>query len=255
MARQGKSKKLQTTATSIEILKFLEEVNGARVSEIADNMEMPKSTVHGHLSTLKAEQFVTQKADFYDLGPELLRLGYQVWTREKGYVLAREFTERLFDVVGLRSVFAAEMSGKAVFIQTASGKKTGWMHERPGNRLSLHNTAVGKAILAKMPRTRVEQIIDKWGLPKETENTITDKEALYAELEAVRKQGYAVNHAENFKELHGIGVAATEKTGNVVGAFSVTGPEHSFSGPDTEASIADAVIEIVDEYELELALA
>lgn len=254
MTPQNESQTLQTTTTSIEILEFLEAESGARVSEIADSMEIPKSTVHGHLATLKAKQFVTQQADFYHLGPELLRLGNQVRTQKKGYVLAREFTERLFDVVGLRSIFAVEMGGKAVFLQTASGPKMGWTHERLGNRLHLHNTAVGKAILANLPRMRVEQILDTWGLPKETENTITDRETLYTELDTVRKQGYATNHAENFKELHGIGVVATDYTDNVIGAFSVTGPEHSLSGSEKEASIADSVIEIVNEYELEIAL-
>ncbi|QLG28972.1 IclR family transcriptional regulator [Halorarum halophilum] len=248
-------KTLQTTATSIEILNLLEAVDGARVSEIADQMETPKSTVHGHLATLKEKKFVIQRGDFYYLGPELLRLGNQVRTRQEGFVLAREFTERLFEEVELRSIFAVEMGGKAVFIHTASGSKMGWMHEQLGNRLYLHNTAVGKAILAEYPKSRVEQILDEWGMPAETENTITDRAALFDELAEVRDQGYAVNRAENIKELHGIGVAATRQSGEVIGGFSVTGPEHSFTGSNREGQLADRVTEIINEYELELALA
>lgn len=249
------SKILQTTATSLEILELLDELGGARVSEISQQMDAPKSTVHGHLSTLTSKQFVIQRGDFYYLGPELLRLGNQVRTRKEGYVLAREFTEKLFEELGLRSIFAVEMGGRAVFVHTASGNKMGWTHERLGNRLYLHNTAVGKAILAKFPRPRVEQILDKWGMPVETDNTVGDRDELFAELETVREQGYAVNHAENFRELYAIGVAATRQSGEVVGAFSVTGPEHSFTGDDREADLADTVTEIVDEFELELALA
>lgn len=255
MVRDDGSKTLQTTATSMEILKLLESLNGARVSEIAERMEAPRSTVHGHLTTLKSKQFVIKRGGIYYLGPELLRLGNQVRTRKEGFVLAREFTERLFEEVGLRTVFAVEMGGKAVFIHTASGNKMGWTHERLGNRLHLHNTAVGKAILAELPRSRVEQILDEWGMPEETENTITDHEGLFSELAEVREQGYAVNNAENFAELHGIGVAATEQSGNVIGGFSITGPEHSLTDPDREHRLANAATEIVDGYELELALA
>lgn len=251
---RDKRKTLQTTMTSIKILEFLEKSNGARVSEIAEQMETPKSTVHGHLVTLKSKQFVIQQGDIYYLGPELLRLGNQVRTLKEEFILAREFTERLFEEVELRTVFAVEMGGKAVFIHTASGNKTGWTHEQLGNRLHLHNTAVGKAILAELPRSRVEQILDKWGMPKKTENTITDREELFSELTEVREQGYAVNNAENFRELHGIGVAATEQSGSVIGGFSITGPKHSFTAPDREHYLADTITELANEYELELAL-
>lgn len=244
---------LQTTATSIAVLELLEELNGARVSELAERMDKPKSTIHGHLATLKEEQFVIQKGDFYHLGPELLRLGNRVRTREAGFVLARKFTERLFEETELRSVFAVEMGGRAVFLHTASGNKMGWAHEQLGNRLYLHNTAVGKAILAELPDSRVQQIIDRWGLPRETENTITDRETLFAELEAIRDRGYAINNAENFKELYGIGCAATRHPGDVIGGFSVTGPEHTIT--DRETELGRAVMDIVNEFELELALA
>lgn len=246
---------LKTTATSIAVLELLEEHGGARVSEIAERMDKPKSTIHGHLATLKREQFVVQEGDFYSLGPELLRLGNHVRTRETGYVLARTFTERLFEETGLRSIFAVEMGGRAVFLHTVSGEKMGWAHEQLGNRLYLHDTAVGKAILAELPEQRVEQIVERWGLPGETANSITDRDALVAELSQIREQGYAVNRGENYEELYGIGVAATRNPGDVIGGFSVTGPAHAITGADREAELAGIVTDAVAEFELELSLA
>jgi DNA-binding IclR family transcriptional regulator len=254
MPTDDNSKTLQTTATSIAILELLEEIDGARVSEIAERMDRPKSTVHGHLATLRDEQFVIKEGDFYFIGPELLRLGNQVRTRESGFVLARQFVERLFEETGLRSTFAVEMGGKAVFLHTASGNKMGWSHEQLGNRLYLHNTAVGKSILAALPEPRVKQIIDRWGLPSETENTITAREALFEELAQIREQGYAINRAENFRELYGIGVAATRRPGDVIGGFSVTGPAHAVVEDGREDELARTVIDLVSEFELELAL-
>lgn len=254
MSGDSESKTLRTTATSIAVLELIDEFDGIGITQLADRMDKPKSTIHGHLATLKSEQFVIKKGDIYMLGPELLRLGNQVWTQKEAYVLASEYTERLHSKTGFRSVFAVEMDGRAVFMHTASGSKTGWKHERLGNSLYLHNTAVGKAILAKLPPWKIEQILDKWGMPRETEHTITDRELLHSQLEEIREQGYAVNHEENIENLHGIGMAATEQSGNVIGGFSITGPEYPFSNPDTEKRLVATITEIVNEYELDLSL-
>lgn len=253
MPRNTESRTLGTTAKSLAVLELLEEAGGARVSEIADRMDAPKSTVHGHLATLESKQFVVKRGDIYYLGPELLRLGNQVRSQRQEFVVAREYTERLYEEVGFRSTFAVEMGGKAVFIHTASGEKLGWAHERMGNRLYLHDTAVGKSILAAMPRTTVEEILDEHGMPRETEHTITDRDALFAELEEVRERGYAVNDEENIRDLYAIGVAATDRAGAVIGGFSINGPKHSFTG-SRERALADAVVELVNEYELEVSL-
>lgn len=239
---------------SIEILELLDEMDGARVSELANGMEKPPSTVHGHLATLESKEFVFKRGDIYYLGPELLRLGNQVRTREDEFVLARQFTEKMCEESGFRSTFAVEMGGKAVFIHSASGSKVGWAHEEMGDRLYLHSTAVGKAILAEMPKHKIERVLDKWGLPRETEHTITDRETLFEELETVRERGYAVNRGENIVDLSAIGVAATKQSGDLIGGFSITGPEHALTGGNRESQPADVIQEIVDEYELEASL-
>lgn len=254
MPGETPSNMLGTTATSMEVLTLLDELDGAGITELAEYMEMPKSTIHGHLSTLKSEEFVMKEGDIYLLGPELLRLGNQIRTRKEAFVLAREYTERMYTESGFRSVFATEMDGRAVFIHTASGNKMGWTHERVGNRLFLHNTAVGKAMLAELPEWRIDQVLDEWGLPAETEHSITDRAELRSELEAVRERGYATNHEENIADLHGIGVAATEISGNLIGGFSITGPERPFSDPNRVSELVDAITEVKNEYELELSL-
>lgn len=255
MTRDSGKNVLGTTATSLEILRTIETRDGAGVTVIADRMNIPKSTVHGHLATLESDGFLVNRGGNYHLGPELLRLGHKVRTRERSHVLAREFTETLFDRSGFRSIFVVEMGGRAVFLHTASGEKTGWAHEQIGNRLYLHSTAVGKAILAELPVSRIERSLDRWGLPAETEYTITNREDLFEELETVRERGYATNHQENIEGLHGIGAAATDDSGSVVGAFSITGPKHAFTGDERERELADVVTDLTGEYELEVSLA
>jgi len=253
MTSDSNSSILGTTTTSLEIIELLRDMDGARVNELAEEMDRPKSTVHGHLKTLERKLFVMKEGDVYYPGPELLRLGHYVETLRSEYVLAEEFTERLRDQLGYRSIFVAEMGGQGVFLHLATGQRSEWSHEGPGERLYLHNTAVGKAILASKPEWRVEEILDQWGMPAETENTITSHEALLDELEEVREQGYAVNRGENIEGLSAVGVAVEDQSGVAFGAFSVTGPSQVFDA-DVIETVADETMGIVKEFELELTL-
>jgi len=253
MTSESDSSILGTTATSLEILELLEDMDGARVNEIAEEMDRPKSTVHGHLKTLERKLFVTKDNGIYYPGPELLRLGHYIKTSQAEYVLAEEFTDRLYEQLGYRSIFVTEMGGWAVFLHIAAGERSEWSHEGPGERLYLHNTAVGKAILGSKPNWRVEEILDQRGMPAETENTTTSREALLDELEEVRQQGYAVNHEENIEGLSAVGVAAEESSGNAFGAFSVSGPTQVFD-ENIIRTVADEIMGVVKEFELELTL-
>jgi DNA-binding IclR family transcriptional regulator len=254
MVDENTSKTLKTTANSLEIVGLVDEMDGARVSELADRLDAPKSTIHGHLATLRSEEFLIKRGDEYDLGPELLYLGTQVRTRREAYDLALEFTNELFRETRQDATFVVEMGGRAAFVHAATDNTVELDYKRVGDRRYLHNTAFGKAILAEFDRNRVERVLDKWGMPAETANTVTERGALFDELDTIREQGYAVNRGENMEGLYTIGAAATDAAGSVVGGFSVSGTEHAVLGDGRERELADAVLEIVDEYELELSI-
>lgn len=75
-----------------------------------------------------------------------------------------------------------------------------------GAHLSLHATAIGKAILSQWPEVEVDEHVCQVGLPEKTENTITSKEVLKEELEGIRDRGYAINDGEHY---HGVRAVAT----------------------------------------------
>lgn len=254
MERNPRPGTLKTTEVSLTILQLVADMEGARVNEIADELDRPASTVHGHLATLRSKEFLTKEGDIYVPGPELLRLGNYVHTRKEGYVLAKKYTEMLFEETGHRTIFVTEMGGRGVFMHTVAGDRTEWRHTEIGNRLYLHNTAVGKAMLAAMPDRAVEEIIDQWGLPAETERTITDRETLRGELAEVHERGYAINLGENIVGLGALGVAAKDASGSIIGAFSISGPLRVFDDADNRRGFGETLIRLVEEFELELAL-
>jgi DNA-binding IclR family transcriptional regulator len=86
--------------------------------------------------------------------------------------------------------------------------------------LRLHCTSIGKAVLATMPDDEVRALLARTGLPARTAHTITDVDALIAELADVRGRGFAEDHEENEAGVRAVGAAVFDHTGQVFGAVS-----------------------------------
>lgn len=248
------SRTLKTSALSFEIVELLVELDGARVTEVANQLDIPPSTAHTHLATLENLEYVVKEGDFYHPSLEFLRLGTHVRTRKEEYDLAHSYTKKLYDRTDSHSIFVVEEQGRGVFLHRITGERPDWRHETLGNKLYLHNTAVGKAILAKLPEDRVTEIVDRWGLPRQTDNTITDEDELRDELETVQERGYAFNRGENIDKMWAVGVAVTGRDGQVVGAFSVAGAAESMQGDWFETELPKTLLSVANEFELDLSL-
>src|SRR5690606_20880873 len=88
--------------------------------------------------------------------------------------------------------------------------------------LRLHCTAIGKAILAHLPRDEVEAVVASAGMPSRTPATITDLPALHAELAAVRERGYALDDEENEPTVRCLGAAVLDRSGRPRGGVSIS---------------------------------
>jgi IclR family acetate operon transcriptional repressor len=103
-----------------------------------------------------------------------------------------------------------------------------------GNRVALHCTGVGKALLAAVPPAQASQLIGADPLPAQTAATITDPAALHAEIALIRARGYALDEGE--MEV-GVRCVAVGLPGATPMAVSVSGPAVRM----TDALVADAV--------------
>nr|WP_255681667.1 IclR family transcriptional regulator C-terminal domain-containing protein [Natrinema sp. SYSU A 869] len=120
-----------------------------------------------------------------------------------------------------------------------------------GRQIHLHCSSAGKSILAQYPRDRVDEIFDRWNLPALTENTITDREELYDELERVRERGVAFNREEHVDGINGTAVPVTQD-GSVLGALAVAGPSHRLNGERLEEEVPNMLLAAANELELNI---
>lgn len=243
---------LSTIERAMDIVDTVAELNGARVSEIADQLDIPPSTAHGHLKTLHQRSYLIKEGDEYHLGLQFLNRGGQARRRKETYRLAEEKVNSLAEETGERVQFIVEEQGRGYYIHTATGEKAVRADARIGKRTYLHDSSAGKAILAHLPEDRVCEIIERWGLPSFTKHTITEKEQLLQELEEVRDQGYAFNQQETHQGLHAVGAAVKPHQGQVLGAFSISAPSNRMKGERMEEQIPDLLQGVTNELELRL---
>jgi len=97
------------------------------------------------------------------------------------------------------------------------------MVSRIGALVPAHCTGQGKALLAYSPRDKVEKIINTYGLHRYTPNTITTSNELFAELQNIRKCGYAIDNSEHEKHIHCIALPILNEFNELEAAISITG--------------------------------
>jgi len=226
MITKDLSNTIQAVDTNLAIVEALYESDGARVTELANELGTPPSTVYSHLATLRENQFVVKEGDEYHLGLKFAKLGLYSKTRKREFETARKAVEDLGKRTKYDTDFITVENGKGVYLKTASESASGGVYPMVGDREYLHCIAAGKAILAELDADRVAKILDHHGLPEITSETITDREVLEKELEEIEHRGYAFNRGESSEGLRAVATAVTDPQGIVLGGISLSGPAY-----------------------------
>lgn len=225
--------------------------DGTQVTELADELDLAKSTVHQHLATLCNEGYAIKEDGKYYVGLRFLSIGEYARERHEGYRLAKPLVQQLVDETDERAQFFVEEHRRAIYLYTEAGERAVTANRQTGELRYLHSSAGGKAILAYLDQSDIEDVLKKWGLPRETEHTITDPDELYNELEVVRDQGYSVNKEESIPGLWAIGVPVVVN-GQIIGAFSVSGPRHRIETNWFYEELPSLLLGTANELELKI---
>jgi len=245
-----RSSPIKSIDTSITIIEGLRRLDGAGVTELANELDIAKSTVHDHLESLEANEFVVQRGDQYQIGLRFLDVGGLARQRMDLYTIARPEIEELADQTGELANLVVEEHGRVVYLVMEQGENAVNIDTYVGKREYLHSTAVGKAILAHLPEESIDRIVETHGMAAQTENTITDRDALDDELEQVRSDGVALDLEENSKGLRCVASPVLDPDGAVLGATSVSGPTTRFQGDWFEDRLPELVKQISNVIEI-----
>ncbi|MBV0926111.1 IclR family transcriptional regulator [Halomicroarcula limicola] len=244
---------ITATRTSFRVLEALKRLDGAGVTAVATELDTAKSTVHNHLRTLEDEGYVTCEDGTYRVSLRFLELGEYTRNRMDIYEKARPEVDSLAEETGEMANAAVEEHGEGVYITRAEGTQAVSVDTYAGKRVKLHCTALGKTILAQLPEQRVDAILETHGLPRRTENTITDADELKAELDEIRDRGYAYDREERLPGLRCVAAPVVADDGNLIAALSVSGPTTRIKGDRFHEEIPELLRSSANVIEINLA--
>lgn len=244
-------RRVKTSDTVFEIIGTIQELDGASLAELSQELSFAKSTIHDHLSTLESKEYVVRDREEYTLSLKFLEHGLFARNELDISHVGQPIIEDLAEKTGEGVWLVVEEHGKAVPLAKAMGEKGITTHATVGSREHLNHLASGKLILAYMDDERLAEIVDSYGLPKQTPHTITDIDELRNELQEIRDEGVAENDREAAKGVRAI--AAPVLNGDeIVGAVCVSGPANRMNDEHCYKEIKPLLLEATNEIELKL---
>ena len=251
----GGPRTLKTVNMASRVLDAVREHDEVGASDLAAALDISKSTAYIHLRTLEENGFLVQRGDTYRLAFKFTVLGEYVRNRSPLYRYGKSAVDDLAEETNQYTHIVTEENGFGINLYQVKGDTSvegEYQTNKIQRRDNLHYTASGKAILAYLPRERVEDILDERGLPARTTNTITDAETLFAELEQIRERGYAYNDGEEIDGFRAVGAPVRDADGNVLGSLSVSGPTSVMQGERFEEEMPQRVIQSANVIEVNI---
>lgn len=252
MANEPVANELTTLTKSFTIIDFIQNNDGARTSEISDALDMPKSTVHRHVTTLVHHGYLCTEGDMFYPGLRFLDHGVYARNRHRAYSVVKTVVDQLAKETGERVQYIVEENSRGIHLYNKVGPRSIQTETRTGKRIYLHSAAAGKAILSELPEERVKEIVDECGLPPVSDSTITTEEEIYNELGIIRERGFAFSDGERIEGLRSVGVPVIGLDEKVIGALSVSGAKNRLSGERYEKGLPERLLGAADEVRLKL---
>jgi len=196
------------------------------LKQLATETRLHPSTAHRILSVMVDSRLVDRiEPGTYRLGIRLLELGNLVKSRISVRQEALPHMQDLHHELGETVNLSVRHDDEVVYIERTSGNSSMMrVVQIIGARAPLHITAVGKLFLAEDGVEKCAEYARRTGLPRFTENTLTDTEALVKELDRIRHQGYALDNEEAEKGVSCIGAGIYNDDGRLVAGLSVSAP-------------------------------
>ncbi len=193
------------------------------LTNITNELKIPKSTIFSILSTLVETSFLEKDGNYYILGMKILRLSNIIRSKNKIRNIILPELNNLHDKVNETINLTRIYDGRAIYIECLHSNHPIRPQSSIGITAPLYCTGVGKAMLAFQDDKYIQEYLKKTKLIKYTKTTITTKEKLLEEISTIRKEKYSNDRSEYEAGVRCISVPIKVNENRVEYAISIAG--------------------------------
>jgi DNA-binding IclR family transcriptional regulator len=203
-----------------------DEPRGASAADLARRAELPFSTTYRLLGSLTRDGFVDYEPDGrrYHLGLRVFQLGQRVSNHHGFAGTALPILRRVTEETGEATILSVRDGMHHLTVNKVDGPQTFRVTSDPGHLGALHTTSVGKALVAFADDATRAELVEGLELEPLTEFSITDREAFRAEIDAVRRRGYAAMDEENELGMRAVAVPVFNSQGVAFASLATAVP-------------------------------
>jgi len=234
---------IQSVSHALDVLeRFMGEPDELGVTELSKRLKLHKNNIFRLLATLEARGYIEQNkaTENYRLGVGCLRLGQQFIDQMGLLRQARPVMGEIARSSRETTFIAILRNGSVIPVDAVEPEQPVRLVSRVGVALPLHCTAAGKAQLAFADDELRNSLPDT--LPKFTERTIVDRQALGQQLKKIGENGYAVDLGEHVEDVRSVAVPVRDYTRAVVGSLAVSGPAYRLSQERLEKEVVPLML-------------
>lgn len=227
MSSKASDKSHDLVKSLLKGLAVIESFNAQRQSmsltEVAAATGFTRAAARRFLLTLVAEGYARQDAKQFSLTAKVLNLGFSYLSTLDLWDTAKPYMEQLVEQVH-ESCSAAVLDGfDVVYVaRVPTTKRIMSITLNIGTRLPAFATSMGRILLAYMPDEQLIEFIESTPIEAFSEHTITERQALYKEIQKIRKQGWCLVDQELEIGLRSISVPVYNSHGVVEAALNVS---------------------------------
>ncbi len=204
---------------------FVQDNTPLGITQCANRMELPKTTIQGIVQTLEALGFLEKdrKTVKYRLGPKVFHLGMQYAANMDIVTMGRVWMERLSFQFREPVNVGMLVDDKVVVLLRVDPDNQFMSYPQAGSIIPLHTTCIGKILFANMEAKKRKAVLSDYHFERFTPNTIPNLAAFEEKLIKVRQEGISFEHEETVTGMAGIGAPIFNHTNQVIAAFTITG--------------------------------
>jgi IclR family KDG regulon transcriptional repressor len=214
-----------TVAKALTVLDAVaEHGRPVRFSDLLDESPYPKATLYRLVQTLTTQGMLSfdPERQTYTPGLRLVRLAHAAWQASSLAPIARPHLDDLSRTTGETVHLAQLDGGQVLYVDKRNAADPVAMYSQAGKVGPAYCTGVGKAMLAHLPEAELAPVLQRQAWHPFTAKTITNADAMRAELAAIRARGHAFDDEEHEPGIICIAMPIRTRAGRVLGALSVT---------------------------------